>query len=76
MLTGSVAELQTEADNLEVVTGTFRIKINEDKTNAMRVSRFNNPSPPKIKLNRAEIELVDSFKYLGSQIKSDDTYIF
>ena len=41
MLTGSAAELQTKADNLEVVTGTFGTKINEDKTKAMRVSRFN-----------------------------------
>ncbi|KAK2727940.1 hypothetical protein QYM36_008422 [Artemia franciscana] len=61
MLTGSVAELQTKAENLEVVTGTFGMKINKDKTKAMRVSRFNNPSPPKIKLNGAEIEWVDNF---------------
>ena len=56
MLAGSVAELQTKADNLEVVTGTFGMKINENTTKAMRVSRLNIPTLPQIKLNGAEIE--------------------
>ena len=58
MLTESVAELQTIADNLEAVTGTFGMKINEDKTKAMCVSRFNNSSPPKINNNGAKIEWI------------------
>ena len=73
MLAGSVAELQTKADNLEVVR-TFRMKIKENKTKIMRASRFNNPSLPKIKLNGAEIEWVDSFIYLGSQITRDNNH--
>ena len=55
-LTGSVSKLQTKAENLEVVTRTFRMKINGDKTKAKRVSMFNNPSTSKIKLNRVKIE--------------------
>ena len=73
MLAGSVTELQTKADNLEVLTGTFGMKINENTTKAMRVSRFNSPTLPKIKLNGAEIEWIDSFIYLGSQITSNNS---
>ncbi|XP_065575220.1 uncharacterized protein LOC136036817 [Artemia franciscana] len=74
MLTRSVAELQTEADNLEVGSGTFGMKINENITKYMRVSRLNNRSLPKIKLNGAEIEWIDSFIYLGSQITKDNNH--
>ena len=74
MLIGSVTELQTKTDKLEVVTGIFGMKINEDKTKSMHMSRFNNPSPPKIKLNGTEIEWVDSFTYLWSQITSDNNH--
>ena len=50
------------------------MKINEDKTKAMRVSMFNSPSPPNIKLDRADIECLDSFIYLVSQITSDNNH--
>ena len=50
-IAGFVAELQTKADNVKVVTGTFGMKINEDKPKGMCMSKFNSPYPPK-----AEIE--------------------
>ena len=40
----------------------------------MRLSRFNNPSPPKIKLNGVGIEWVDSFTYLDSQMTSNNKH--
>jgi hypothetical protein len=56
--------LQDVIDKLIEIGICYGMVMNVEKTNVMRISR--QPLPVKIMIDQKQLEIVESFKYLGS----------
>jgi hypothetical protein len=56
-------------DKLTEIGGCYGIEMNVEKTKVMRIWR--QPFPVKIIIDQKQLESVESFKYLGSNVTND-----
>ena len=61
--------LQDMIDKLIEIGGCCGMEMNVEKTKVMRISR--QPFPVKIMIDQKQLEIVESFKYLGSIPRND-----
>ena len=71
-LNEQLEELQSSANDIDHAASSFGMKINANKTKAMKVTRHIDTGlqPSKIMIQGEEIEWVDHFVYLGSELTS------
>ena len=69
VIAGSARSLQTMVNRINKKAKSYGMKINVAKTKVMSVA--NEPRPFTLKIDEAQVEQVDSFRYLGQLLTND-----